>query len=62
MIYDIAAIQYLYGANMSYHAGDDVYNPRTEGKEKIARLFSVHSHKRGRLDEAGAGGLTCRSR
>ena len=25
MIYDIAAIQYLYGANMSYHTGDDVY-------------------------------------
>lgn len=25
MIYDIAAIQYLYGANMSYHAGNDIY-------------------------------------
>ncbi|WP_324770601.1 M10 family metallopeptidase [Pokkaliibacter plantistimulans] len=25
MIYDIAAIQYLYGANMSYHAGNNVY-------------------------------------
>jgi serralysin len=25
MIYDIAAIQYLYGANMSYHAGNDTY-------------------------------------
>ncbi|MRV76228.1 DUF4214 domain-containing protein [Duganella sp. FT92W] len=25
MLYDIQAIQYLYGANMSYHAGDDVY-------------------------------------
>jgi serralysin len=25
MIYDIAAIQYLYGANMNYHAGDDTY-------------------------------------
>jgi hypothetical protein len=25
MVYDIAAIQYLYGANMSFHAGDDVY-------------------------------------
>src|SRR5688572_4726289 len=25
MLYDIAAIQYLYGANMSWHAGDDVY-------------------------------------
>lgn len=26
MLYDIQAIQYLYGANMSYHAGDDVYS------------------------------------
>lgn len=26
MRYDIAAIQYLYGANTSYHAGDDTYD------------------------------------
>jgi len=25
MLYDMAAIQYLYGANMTYHSGDDVY-------------------------------------
>lgn len=25
MVYDIAAIQYMYGANMTYHTGDDVY-------------------------------------
>jgi serralysin len=25
MLYDIQAMQYLYGANMSYHAGDNVY-------------------------------------
>lgn len=25
MLYDIAAIQYLYGANKSYHSGNDVY-------------------------------------
>ncbi len=25
MLYDIQAIQYLYGANMSYHAGNDTY-------------------------------------
>lgn len=25
MLYDVAAMQYLYGANMSYHAGNDVY-------------------------------------
>ena len=26
MLLDISAIQYLYGANMSYHTGDDVYS------------------------------------
>lgn len=26
MLYDIQAIQYLYGANMRYHSGNDVYN------------------------------------
>ena len=26
MLYDIQAMQYLYGANMSYHAGDDTYS------------------------------------
>ena len=26
MVLDIAAIQYLYGANMTYHTGDDVYS------------------------------------
>ncbi|NVD97856.1 DUF4214 domain-containing protein [Massilia sp. BJB1822] len=26
MLYDIQAMQYLYGANMSYHTGDDVYS------------------------------------
>ncbi|MBB3122081.1 DUF4214 domain-containing protein [Pseudoduganella violacea] len=26
MLYDIQAMQYLYGANMSYHSGDDVYS------------------------------------
>jgi hypothetical protein len=25
MLYDIQAIQYLYGANMSYHTGADTY-------------------------------------
>ena len=32
MAFDIAAIQYLYGPNMSFHAGDDVYSlPNTNG-------------------------------
>ncbi len=38
-------------------AGDDVWNPRTGKTEKVARLFSVHSHKRQRLDEAGPGSI-----
>ena len=31
MLYDVAAMQYLYGANMNYHSGDDVYtfDPKT---------------------------------
>jgi serralysin len=29
MVLDIAAIQYLYGANMAYHTGDDVYSFNT---------------------------------
>ncbi|MBI5330572.1 MAG: cadherin-like domain-containing protein, partial [Betaproteobacteria bacterium] len=30
MVYDIAALQYLYGANTSYHTGDDLYTFDTE--------------------------------
>ena len=31
MLYDVLAMQYLYGANMTYHTGDDVYtfDPKT---------------------------------
>lgn len=32
MVYDIATIQYLYGANMSYHSGDDIYTFNTAGE------------------------------
>ena len=38
-------------------SGDEVWNPRVGKKEKVARLFSVHSHKRERLDEAGPGSI-----
>jgi serralysin len=31
MLYDIAAIQHLYGANMNYRAGDDVYSFASAG-------------------------------
>ncbi|MCB2082306.1 MAG: M10 family metallopeptidase C-terminal domain-containing protein [Rickettsiales bacterium] len=34
MPFDIAAIQYIYGANMTYHAGDDVYTLTDDGLVK----------------------------
>ena len=34
LLYDIQAIQYIYGANMSYHAGDDTYALRLDGTER----------------------------
>ncbi len=35
--------------------GMEVYNPRTGGKEKVARLFEIHANRRKRIDRAGAG-------
>jgi elongation factor G len=37
--------------------GDSVYNSRTAGVEKVARLFRMHSHKRERIDLAIAGDI-----
>jgi len=37
--------------------GDSVYNSRTGGVEKVARLFRMHSHKRERIDLAIAGDI-----
>jgi len=37
--------------------GQDVFNPRLGGKERVARLFVMHSHKRQRIDQAGAGSI-----
>jgi len=36
-------------------AGDAVYNVRADTTEKVARLFSIHAHRRRRLDRTGAG-------
>ncbi len=36
-------------------AGESVYNPRQNVKEKLARLLKMHSNKRERVDEASAG-------
>ncbi len=38
-------------------AGDEVYNPRLDATERVARLFAMHSHKRERLTEAGPGSI-----
>src|SRR5688572_23707521 len=43
MLYDIAAIQYLYGANMAWHAGDDVYQFGT-GKEYLECIWDAGGH------------------
>jgi Ca2+-binding RTX toxin-like protein len=40
MLYDIAAIQYLYGANMSYHAGDDTYT-FVQGKSYFQTIWDA---------------------
>jgi elongation factor G len=37
--------------------GDVLYNSRTGGDEKIARLFRMHAHKRERIDQASAGDI-----
>ncbi len=36
-------------------AGQEVLNPRTGRKEKVARLFAVHANRREKLEKAGAG-------
>ena len=37
--------------------GDEVYNATRDTKEKIARLFEMHSHAKQRIDKASAGDL-----
>ncbi|HKP23645.1 MAG TPA: M10 family metallopeptidase C-terminal domain-containing protein [Dongiaceae bacterium] len=43
MLYDIAAIQYLYGANMTWHAGDDVYQ-FSPGQEYFECIWDAGGH------------------
>jgi serralysin len=43
MLYDIAAIQYLYGANKSWHNGDDVYTFQTD-KEYLECIWDAGGH------------------
>lgn len=37
--------------------GMEMFNPRLGAKERIARLFIMHSHKRQRVDKAGPGAI-----
>ena len=41
----------------SLKPGDTVFNSRTQGPEKVARLFRMHAHKRERIDMAIAGDI-----
>ena len=43
MLYDILAIQYIYGANMTTHAGDDVYTFQTD-KEYLECIWDAGGH------------------
>jgi elongation factor G len=38
-------------------AGDDVFNPFRNKKEKLSRILQMHANKRERVDEAGAGSI-----
>ena len=38
-------------------AGDSIYNPGKNVKEKLARLLKMHSNKRERVDQASAGDI-----
>jgi elongation factor G len=38
-------------------AGVGVHNVRLNARERVSRLFEVHSHRRNRLDRAGAGSI-----
>ena len=37
--------------------GDDIYNPRLDKKEKVARLFKLHANRRERIQSCTAGDI-----
>ncbi|MCK5914983.1 MAG: elongation factor G, partial [Deltaproteobacteria bacterium] len=45
----------IYSGTLS--AGQEIFNPRLKKKEKIARLFQMQSHKKNRIEKAGAGDI-----
>ncbi|MEZ4890175.1 MAG: elongation factor G [Crocinitomicaceae bacterium] len=38
-------------------AGSYIYNPRTNAKERISRIFQMHANKQNQIDELGAGDI-----
>lgn len=38
-------------------AGSYIYNPRTESKERISRIFQMHANKQNQIDSLGAGDI-----
>lgn len=56
-MFDGRKVVYLRVFSGRLRPGEEVWNVRAGKKEKVARLFSVHSHKRERLDEAGPGAI-----
>jgi elongation factor G len=50
-------LTYLRLYSGTLRAGEEVFNSTRNCREKIARLFRMHAHKRERLDEAVAGDI-----
>ena len=50
-------LTYLRIYSGSLKPGDSIYNSRTLGIEKVARMFRMHSHKRERINQAIAGDI-----
>ncbi|MEZ4485545.1 MAG: elongation factor G, partial [Syntrophotaleaceae bacterium] len=50
-------LTYLRVYSGTVHAGDELFNGARGEKEKVARLFRMHSHKRERLELARAGDI-----
>ncbi|MCO5259172.1 MAG: elongation factor G [Crocinitomicaceae bacterium] len=38
-------------------AGSYIYNPRTDNKERISRIFQMHANKQNQIDSLGAGDI-----
>ncbi len=60
LLYKVAMME---GRRLSYvriyagtiSQGQELYNPRLQDKEKVARLFQMQAHKKTRISEAGPG-------